>query len=96
MFTPKHLAEPTLLEESIASAYNQLESHDAGTEKYADILDKIERLEALRPKKKGLSVSGDALIAAGANIAGIMLILNYEKLGIVTSKAVGFIIKSKL
>lgn len=96
MFTPKKIEESSLLEQSIASAYNQLEAHDAGTEMYANILDKIERLEALRPKKKELSVSGDALVAAITNILGIGLVLNYEKLGVVTSKAFGLLVKSKM
>lgn len=96
MFTPKKIEEPNLLEESIASAFNQLEEHDAGTEKYADIIDKIERLIALRPKKKELTVSGDALVGAITNILGIGLVLNYEKLGVVTSKAFGLLVKSKM
>lgn len=96
MFTKKNNDELSLLETSINSAYDQLEAQDAGTEMYANILDKIERLEALRPKKKGLAVSGDALLAAGTNILGIALILNYERIGVVASKAVGFVAKAKM
>ena len=37
-----------------------------------------------------------ALIAAGANLAGILLILNYERLSVVTSKSLGFVAKLRL
>lgn len=96
MFTTKKIENPSLLEESITSAFNQLEAHDAGTEEYAAILDKIERLEALRPKKKELSVSGDAIIGAATNVLGLVLVLNYEKIGVISSKAFGLIVKSKM
>lgn len=39
--------------------------------------------------------SPDAVVAAVGSVAGIVLILNYEKLGVVTSKAVGFVNKMK-
>ena len=37
-----------------------------------------------------------ALIAAGTNLAGILLILNYERISIVTSKSLGFVAKLRL
>jgi len=40
--------------------------------------------------------SPDTLLIVGANLLGILLILNYEKLDIVSSKAVGFILKARV
>ena len=38
-------------------------------------------------------VSKDALVAAGASILGIALIINYERLNVIASKALGFVLK---
>jgi len=40
--------------------------------------------------------SPDTLLIVGANLLGILLILNYEKLDIVSSKAVSFILKARV
>ena len=37
--------------------------------------------------------SPDTLLMVGGNLAGILLILNFEKLNVVTSKALSFVIK---
>jgi DNA repair exonuclease SbcCD ATPase subunit len=47
--------------------------------------------EALRSWKP----SPDAIVGAAASVIGILFVLHYEKLGVVTSKALGFIGKMK-
>jgi len=39
--------------------------------------------------------SPDAIVGAAASVIGILFVLHYEKLGVVTSKALGFIGKMK-
>ncbi len=58
--------------------------------KEIDIATKQKQLESLR---LGLSMETWAVIAA--NLAGIVLILGYERVNIVTSKALGFVSKLK-
>jgi hypothetical protein len=48
-------------------------------------------MEARAVKAKTSSVSPDMLVSVAGSIAGILLVLNYERLGIVTSKAFGMI-----
>lgn len=38
-------------------------------------------------------MSKDALVAAGASIAGILLIINYERMNVIASKALSFVMK---
>lgn len=57
-------------------------------------LESAERLHKLLFNSS--SFSYDALIAAATNILGILLILNFEKLGALTSKAVAFVAKIRL
>ncbi len=49
----------------------------------------IKESDAAKPDR----VSRDALVAAGASIAGILLIINYEKANVIASKALGFVLK---
>lgn len=41
-------------------------------------------------------VSPDTLLIVGANLLGIMLILNHERLDIISTKALGFVIKGRV
>jgi len=73
-----------------------MESNDPDSNEYAALLVTLERLYKLLPPKKENAISKDAVLAVAGNLLGILLILNFEKAGVVTSKAVGFILKSKL
>lgn len=46
--------------------------------------------------KRTWKVSPDTLLLVGANILGLILILNYEKMGIVTSKALNFVLRGRV
>jgi hypothetical protein len=48
-----------------------------------------------KEKDRSWKPSPDAVIGAAASIVGILAVLHYEKLGVVTSKALGFIGKMK-
>lgn len=47
--------------------------------------------EASKPDR----VSADTWAMVGANLAGILVIVGYERLNVVTSKALGFIMRSR-
>ena len=66
----------------------------------ADTPEKIELVIGLREKanaaKKAPRVSMDTLLIVLANLAGILLILNFEKLNVLTSKAIPFVLKGRI
>lgn len=53
------------------------------------------KLAADREKLNTWKPSADAVVSAAAGIVGILAVLHYEKVGVVTSKAFGFIGKMK-
>lgn len=70
---------------------------DVDTPEYNETLEVIERLHKLHShEKEGRKVSPDTLLLVLGNLAGILLILNYERLQIVTSKSFGLLIKPKI
>lgn len=63
-----------------------------------------EEWEALQEKykaynemlKPSLSISPDTILIVAGNLAGIILILGYEKMDIITSKALNFVLKGRV
>lgn len=94
----KNTSDVTTTQELIDAANDRLLSLEPDTKEYKKVLDQIERLHKLKDREhtNRFRVSGDTLVVVGANLLGIVLILNYEKLNVVTSKALGFIGKGKL
>jgi len=99
MFT-KHTPEEERpeLEAAIDLALTELIKHDPYSAEYVKALEQIEKLYKLRAPKPELQkpVSIDAILAVAGNLAGILLIINYERAHVITTKALGFIIKSRL
>lgn len=94
-FAPKNTSTTTL-DELIDAANTRLFGLEAGTEEYNKVLIDIERLQKLKSKNPDNSrVSPDTLVLVLGNLAGILLILNYERIGIVTSKAMSFVLKAR-
>jgi hypothetical protein len=62
---------------------------------YDTMLKRLERLTALRRTPVDRRPSPDVLVAAGANILGILLIVGHERSHILTSKAVMFLKQMK-
>lgn len=71
---------------------------DEHSKEYGDNLAILERLVSLNDKiqnQKKDTVSKDTLVVVAGNLLGIALILSYEKLNIITSKALSFVIKGR-
>jgi len=91
----KKTKHETTTQDLIDTANTQLFGLQIGTEEYKNAADELERLHKLnsREKENKFHVSADTLVIAGANLLGIALILNFERLNVVTSKALGFVRK---
>jgi exopolyphosphatase/pppGpp-phosphohydrolase len=62
---------------------------------YAKMLRTAERLHEMLDKEKPSSVSKEALLTVGANLLGIILIIKHENVNVITSKALGFVIRPR-
>lgn len=98
MFNPKNLFKndaPTL-DKEIERLLADLEVAKPETADYQNIADQLVKLYKLRAdiKSSKFRVSGDAIVQASAGLLGILLILKFEKVDIITTKAMGFVKKS--
>lgn len=74
----------------------KLRSLDPSTEQYSAAVKNLEVLEKAKSHKKDMSISPDVALTVGGNLVGILAVLNFERLGVVTSKAIGMVLKAKL
>jgi len=63
---------------------------DEQTARLSDQVSKLYKLKEINAPKR---VSPDTLILVAGNLIGIILILNYEKANVITSRALGFVMK---
>lgn len=84
------------LEEVIDAVQDTLLKLDPTSDEFSKTVDQLDKLHKIRSLKKDGRVSMDALIAVAGNLAGIVLILGYERAHVVTSKALAFVLKTKV
>lgn len=84
------------IDKAIDRLLTEMAIFDVTSEDYATYVEQLDRLYKIRDRETSDHVSKDALVAAGASLAGIIAILSFEKANVITSKALGFVVKSKL
>jgi hypothetical protein len=84
--------KPSPIDEEVTRLLSKLNTLDPESEDYTKAVANLKVLmEARGVKSKSSSVSPDMMLSVAANLAGLLIVLNYERLGIITSKAFGMI-----
>lgn len=93
MFNAKK-SEDHGLQNVIDAHIASMTDEDKGSVEYARKVDQLQKLYSLKgePKKR---ISPDTLAIVAGNLAGILLIVGAEKTGVVTSKALTFLLKTR-
>ena len=94
MFREKFMRQ-SKLDAPITKVLQELEEFSCGTPEWESNLGHLERLQKMRREENPLIPSGDAVVAAVGSLAGILLIVNFERFNVMTSKAVGMLLRSK-
>lgn len=85
----------SVLETTLEAELIRLHRMKPDSQEYAKTVDAIAKLHKMKQDDKPARLSPDVLATVGANLFGIMLILKYEKFDIITSKALGFVMKAR-
>lgn len=91
MFARK--TDSTLLEKAIKDVHSQMEVMTADDEDYAKMVKQLTELMKLRQYETKPMFSPDVMLTVGANLFGIILILQHERTNVIASKAIGFVAK---
>lgn len=86
----------TELEKEIDDVIHQMNEWSAETEQYSKMADQLLKLYEAKSHERQRQVSADTLAVIAGNLIGIGLILNFEKLDIITSKALGFVLRGRV
>lgn len=84
------------LQEVIDELIQELKLHDTYSDEYTKAVDNLVKLDDVHRHKKLNHPSSDVLFTAGANLVGILLILNHEKANVITSKAVSLLLRPRI
>lgn len=94
MFT-KQQKESSKLDEIIDEVETHILSLEPDHADYETLVDHLSKLYKIREQERSEKVSANTKAIILANLAGIVLILGFEKAHVVTSKALSFIVKLK-
>lgn len=95
MFTLKNKSAKEMIDESIKHLVDQMDLESPDSDEYHKIAENVKILQEAKAQDKPF-ISGDAIFGGIMTLGGIALILNFEKLGVVTSKALTLLPKLKL
>lgn len=86
--------KPNKLQKTIDRLLDQMENADPTSKEYSQMADQLYRLMESKDKNySAVSKGRDTAIIAGTNLAGILVIANYEKAAVWTTKAFVNILK---
>lgn len=87
---------PDLLDAEITRLFEELKDHPAESKEYANTVDQLIKLiKTQEEKNTKRRVSPDTLAIVGANLLGIGMILSYEKVNVIATKAIGFVMRAR-
>ena len=84
------------LEKEIDNVLERMSELDPDSKEYSAMVSNLEQHFRAKSKEKDRKISPDTLAVIAGNLLGIGLILTYEKANVITTKALGFIIKGRV
>lgn len=93
MFTQKKQSEPTGLQLVIDALEARLVKVQPDTDEYPKMVEQLTKLHKLKESETPKRLSPDVVATVAGNLAGILLILQYERANVITSKALSFVLK---
>lgn len=87
--------EPTNLDTIISNLEARVGRADPISDDYTKLVDRLADLYKIRAAQQPDRVSKDAMVAVLANLTGIGLILNHERIHVITTKALGLVAKAR-
>lgn len=73
----------------------QMASMEPESTDYKAAVDNLKTLTEARGQKTNSTISADTIVSGVVSLLGILLILNHEKLDVITSKSISFIPKMR-
>jgi hypothetical protein len=96
MFDKKSKNETDALYEAITRIHAAMENTTPEAPEYAVMVDQLKKLHEIKAAQQPERISKNAVIAVLGNLAGIGIVLNYERLHVIGTKAFGLVSKIRI
>lgn len=87
--------EQIALEKEIASVHASMAGFDTESDEFAQCMEHLDRLHKLLDAYRPEKINPNSVITAAGSLAGIVLIVSYERAHVFTSAAKNFVIKAR-
>jgi|tagenome__1003787_1003787.scaffolds.fasta_scaffold20809021_3 hypothetical protein len=94
MFTKQNKTE-SMIDAELRDALVKLNKIDKTAAEYGHLVKNICELHKLKAAEKPQRISPDNALLVAANVFGIVAIIHHERVGALTSKAMGFVLKPR-
>lgn len=95
MFPATPQNETSGLTNAINDVFREMSSQSSDTEEYSKMVDQLSKLYSLKEIDAPKRINPDTLALVLGNLAGIVLIVGHERMNVVTSKAMNFVLKMR-
>ena len=86
---------PTQLDRTIDELHGDMKAVNPESEEYKLYLNQLERLYALKEQNSKRRISPDTLAIVVGNLAGILIIVNFERGAVMVSKAKDYVVRTR-
>jgi hypothetical protein len=83
------------LNKEIDRVLTRMSTIDPTTTEYADLTASLSKLYEFKESTSKNKLSKDTMAIVAGNLLGIIMIVGHEKAHVVTSKAIGFVLKAR-
>lgn len=87
MFNRKTPTEISGLEKAIDSVLLEMAAHKGTEDEYTKLVEQLVKLHAMKEAEKPTRIDPNTVLQASVSVFGVLVIANYEKAGVWTSKA---------
>lgn len=86
------------LDQTMQTLLSEMAGFEGHDKEYGKMVDRLQKLHVVRSErqKDRFPVSLETLITVGSNLLGILMILGYERTHILSSKALSFVVKTRV
>lgn len=91
----KNTDEPTKLQLVIDEMLDALLKSKEGSNEYTTLVDQLTKLYKLKEIDLPKRISPETWATVGGSLAGILLIIGHERIHVIATKALGFVMKTR-
>ena len=86
----------TSIDDLVDQTIRHLDANDPSSPEYTAAVNNLKTLESIKPKKLKDRLDPNVVVSAVSSLGGIAMVLKYEKVGVIASKAFSLVPKLRI